>query len=220
MLYNGVSDLVVENLNRIADEVILPAFPSGLEQDPMQQSQEGERLLKAVHKVWSDHTDCMDKLSHILKYMVCSTTHYSSCQPPSAHSLQDRVYVKSANVLEVVELGRDLFVKHIVRPPIKDHVITAILSLLRIERDGFVINRSAVTNCVDALLQLSDHPDGITVYARYLEPEIIRQSVAYYKAEAERLLETYDTPEYLRRVCSSLSLFPLDLLHLPFALSG
>jgi cullin 3 len=40
----------------------------------MQQSQEGERLLKAVHKVWSDHTDCMDKLSHILKYMVRSTT--------------------------------------------------------------------------------------------------------------------------------------------------
>jgi cullin 3 len=179
----------------------------------MQQSQEGERLLKAVHKVWSDHTDCMDKLSHILKYMVCSTTHYVSCQPPSAYSPQDRVYVKSANVLEVVELGRDLFVKHIVRPPIKDHVITAILSLLRIERDGFVINRSAVTNCVDALLQLSDHPDGISVYTRYLEPEILRQSVAYYKAEAERLLETCDTPEYLRRVC------PSPFFHWPASLS-
>ena len=117
------------------------------------------------------------------------------------------MYVRSANVLEVVELGRDLFVKHIVRPPIKDHVITAILSLLRIERDGFVINRSAVTNCVDALLQLSDNPDGITVYTRYLEPEILRLSDAYYKAEAERLLETCDTPEYLRRVYAlSLSL--------------
>jgi cullin 3 len=72
MLYNGVRDLVIENLNRLAEETIFPAFPSGLEQDPMQQSQEGERLLKAVHKVWSDHADCMDKLSHILKYMVCS----------------------------------------------------------------------------------------------------------------------------------------------------
>ena len=70
MLYNGVRDLVIENLNRLAQESILPAFPSGLEQDPMQQSQEGERLLKAVYKVWSDHADCMDKLSHILKYMV------------------------------------------------------------------------------------------------------------------------------------------------------
>ena len=130
------------------------------------------------------------------------------------------MYVKSANVLEVVELGRDLFVKHIVRPPIKDHVITAILSLLRIERDGFVINRSAVTNCVDALLQLSDHPDGISVYTRYLEPEILRLSDIYYNAEAERLLETCDTPEYLRRVCSLFSLVHLGLPNCTFALSG
>jgi hypothetical protein len=71
MLYNGVKDLVIENLNRLAEEIVIPAFPPALEQDPMQQSREGERLLKAVHKVWSDHTDSMDKLSHILKYMVC-----------------------------------------------------------------------------------------------------------------------------------------------------
>jgi Cullin family len=108
--------------------------------------------------------------------------------------------VKSANVLEVVELGRDLFVKHIIRPPIKDHVINTILSLLQIERDGYVINRSAITNCVEALLLLSDNSDGTSVYKQYLEPEILRQSDAYYKAEAARLLETCDAVEYLRRV--------------------
>ena len=71
MLYDGVRDLVVENLNRLAQEIILPAFPSGLEQDPMRQNHEGERLLEAVHEVWSDHTDGMDiKLCHILRYMV------------------------------------------------------------------------------------------------------------------------------------------------------
>ena len=74
MLYDGVRDVVVENLNRLAQETILPAVPSGLEQGPMRQNHEGERLLKAVHEVWSDHTDCMDKLSHILKYMVRPTT--------------------------------------------------------------------------------------------------------------------------------------------------
>ena len=75
VLYNGVRDIVVENLNRLAQETILPAFPSGLEQAPMQQSQEGERLLKAVHEVWSDHTDCVDnKLRHVLRYMVRPTT--------------------------------------------------------------------------------------------------------------------------------------------------
>jgi len=110
------------------------------------------------------------------------------------------VYVKSANLLEVVDLGRDLFVKHIIRPPIKDHIINAILSLLHIERDGYVINRSAITSCVDALSKLSDSSDGTTIYKRHLEPEILRESEVYYKAEASRLLETCDALEYLRRV--------------------
>jgi len=70
----GLDDLVIENLNRLAEEKILPAFPSGLEQDPMQQSQDRERLLEAVHKVWSDHASDMDNLSYILKYMVRPTT--------------------------------------------------------------------------------------------------------------------------------------------------
>ncbi|KAI0250273.1 Cullin-domain-containing protein [Lactifluus subvellereus] len=105
----------------------------------------------------------------------------------------------------VVELGRDLFVRHIIRPPIKDHVINTILSLLHIERDGYVINRSAITNCVEALLLLSDHPDGTSVYKRYLEPEILRQSDVYYKAEAARLLETCNALEYLRRVQARFS---------------
>jgi len=108
--------------------------------------------------------------------------------------------VKSANLLEVVDLGRDLFVKHIIRPPIKDHSINSILSLMHIERDGYVISRSAIMSCVDTLSKLSDSLDGTTVYKQYLEPEILSQSEAYYKAEAGSLLETYDTAEYLRRV--------------------
>jgi cullin 3 len=117
--------------------------------------------------------------------------------------------VKSANLLEVVDLGRDLFVKHIIRPPIKDHVINSILSLMHIERDGYVINRSAIMSCVDTLSKISDSPDGTTAYKQYLEPEILSQSEAYYKAEAGRLLETYDTVEYLRRV-NLLSLIVLS----------
>jgi Cullin family len=103
--------------------------------------------------------------------------------------------------------------KHIIRPPIKEHVINAILSLLHIERDGYVINRSVVSSCVDILSKLSDSSDGITLYKRYLEPEILSQTEAYYKAEASRLLETYDTPECLRRVNVLSHLF---LTRLPY----
>jgi hypothetical protein len=54
------------------------------------------------------------------------------------------------------------------------------------------------------------------MYQRCLEPEILRQSEAYYEAEAERLLETCDGLEYLSRV-SSLYELPSWLVILPFA---
>ncbi|THH15832.1 hypothetical protein EW146_g4703 [Bondarzewia mesenterica] len=181
MLYNGVNELVAQNLDRLAAEIILPAFPTGLSGDPVHESQEGEMLLKALTKVWEDHTGSMTKLGHILKYM-------------------DRIYTKEAKVPEIGEAGRHLFLTHIIRPPIKDHVTAAILSLLRIEREGYTINRSAATGCVDVLLQLTVATDGTTVYKRDLEPAILRESEAFYKAEGERLLETCAAPEYLRRV--------------------
>jgi cullin 3 len=107
--------------------------------------------------------------------------------------------VKSANLLEVVDLGHDLFAKHIIRPPIKEHVINAILNLLHIERNGYLIDQSAIRDCVDTLSKLNDslHDSGMTMYELYLEPKILSQSEAYYKAEADRLLETCDTQKYL-----------------------
>jgi cullin 3 len=63
-----------------------------------------------------------------------------------------------------------------------------------------VINRSAVKECVDVLLLLRVDGDGPSVYKHDLEPAILRDSEAFYKGEGDRLLESYDAPEYLRRV--------------------
>lgn len=70
MLYNGVLSIMKENLNRLAEESIYPTFPTAVDGDPVTESQEDERLLKALTKVWEDHTSSTQKLSHILKYMV------------------------------------------------------------------------------------------------------------------------------------------------------
>jgi cullin 3 len=122
--------------------------------------------------------------------------------------------VKPADLLGVVDLGRDLFVKHVLRSPTRDHVNNAILSLLRLERDGHVINGSTITNCVDNLLRLSDNSDGMTVYKRHLEPDFLRQSEAYYKAEVGKLLETCNVLQYLRRVNPLFVMLILTLLTL------
>ncbi|TFY81653.1 hypothetical protein EWM64_g2358, partial [Hericium alpestre] len=165
MLYDGVKKLISSNLDRLVDEIILPAFPTGMNDDPVHEAQEGERLLKALTKVWEDHTDSTTKISSILKYM-------------------DRAYSKSAHVPEVIDAGRHLFLDRVIRPPIKGHLISAILSLLQIERNG---------------------PDGTSVYKQELEPAVLRESALYYTAEGERLLETCDAPEYLQRVDARLA---------------
>lgn len=73
MLYKGVCQLVAENVERLAEEEIMPTFPSRSSSDPMQQGQEAELLLRALRRVWDDHTGNMSKLRDILKYMVISS---------------------------------------------------------------------------------------------------------------------------------------------------
>ncbi|KAJ7284963.1 Cullin-domain-containing protein [Mycena rebaudengoi] len=179
MLYNGVSQLVSENLDHLADDQVIPAFPTGASDDTM-QSQEAEMLLKALRNIWDDHTSNMVRLGQILKYM-------------------DRVYAKPNDVPEIWDAGLNLFLKHIIRPPIKDHLVTAILNQIQFERDGYVVNRSAIKGCVDVFLALQDST-GLTVYKRDLEPSLLRESETFYAAEGLKLLQSCDAPEYLRRV--------------------
>jgi cullin 3 len=70
MLYNGVCDLVSQNLDSLVISVITPAFPTSSKDDPVHRSQEGERLLIAFRKVWDSHTSSMSKLRDLLQYMV------------------------------------------------------------------------------------------------------------------------------------------------------
>lgn len=119
------------------------------------------------------------------------------------------MYTKVANVPKLIEAGIDLFLKHIIQPPIKSRIVSAISTLLRIERDGHPINRSAVTSavmgCVDVLLQLRHENDTLSVYEKDLEPFILKETEGYYRSEGDRLLETCDASEFLRRVRSLLT---------------
>lgn len=72
MLYKGTQKLIAENLDKLAADEVIPAFPAGSVNDPMHQSQEGEMLLKALKRIWDDHISNMSKLGQILKYMVSS----------------------------------------------------------------------------------------------------------------------------------------------------
>ncbi|KAF6754483.1 ubiquitin ligase SCF complex subunit Cullin [Ephemerocybe angulata] len=179
MLYNGVSALVAEHLDTLAEEHIIPRFPAGSIGDPIQRSQADELLLKGLKDVWDDHESSMTKLGQLLKYM-------------------DRIYPEKAHVPTTWVKGLELFLVHIIKTPIKDHLVTAILKQVQHEREGYVINRSAVKGCVDVFHRLeTDHG---TVYKTELEKKFLEESETFYKSEAQHLLSTCECPEYLRRV--------------------
>ena len=44
-LYDGVKDLIGQNINKLADTIVRPAFPSSVNNDQASKSQESERFL-------------------------------------------------------------------------------------------------------------------------------------------------------------------------------
>ncbi|KAH8118023.1 ubiquitin ligase SCF complex subunit Cullin [Phellopilus nigrolimitatus] len=182
LLYNGVKGLISENIDKLAETEVKPAFPSSVSADPTQKSQEVERFLKAIRNSWDDHIGSMSKLRDILKYM-------------------DRVYTPSANVPVIWDSGMTLFLSQMIRSSIRDHIVGAILNQIEIDREGYAINRSAVKSCVDVLLALREDAEsgGLSVYKRDVEPAVLKDSEAFYADEGEKLLLTCDAPEYLRR---------------------
>jgi cullin 3 len=72
---------------------------------------------------------------------------------------------------------------------------------VKIERQGYDINRSAVKGCVDVFLTLYVSNDGATVYTRDLEPVLLKESREFYEEEGQKSLVECGSPEYLRKVC-------------------
>jgi cullin 3 len=90
---------------------------------------------------------------------------------------------------------------------VQEQIVNAILGQIQVERDGYTINQTAVKECVEIYLKLEDAA-GTKIYFTDIEPAFLAETQKFYVLEAQKLLETCDAAEYLRRVRDSL----LDLL--------
>lgn len=124
------------------------------------------------------------------------------------------MYTVAADVPTTPEVGLKLFLGKVLHHqviPVQDQIVSAILGQIHVERDGFTINRTAVKECVDIYLQLEDEETAKKVYHLDIEPIFLAETRKFYALEAQKLLETCDAAEYLRRVssikqCESLSI--------------
>lgn len=110
------------------------------------------------------------------------------------------MYAPAQRLPVVYDAGVLLFHKHIIEPPIEGHLVSAVLDEVRVERDGFAINQSAVRGCVDVLCLLQGNSRSPTVYLDKLEPPLLRESRKFYAVEGKQKLESYSASEYLTHV--------------------
>ena len=119
------------------------------------------------------------------------------------------MHVEQARVLPIWDLGLELFRDTVLRSakfPIHNHLYTTLLTQIQVEREGSVINRSALKSNIDMLTSLS-HPivnvpiaSRPTVYKHDFEPAFLATSEEFYRAEAARLLDNHDAAQYLQHV--------------------
>lgn len=112
-------------------------------------------------------------------------------------------------MLPIWDLGLELFRDTVLRSakfPVHTHLYTTLLTQIQVEREGSVINRSALKSNIDMLTSLTHPRPNVAlsartnVYKHDFEPAFLATSEEFYRAEAERLLDNNDAAQYLRHV--------------------
>ncbi|KAJ3349956.1 Cullin-3 [Entophlyctis luteolus] len=218
-LYAGAADIITEHLTAITAEVVSPAFPSSTFLRDSQQSRAsdernqtaspsvidaglpgrvslvgGSDYIRTLKQVWEDHLTCMIMIRDILL------------------DLQDRIYVRAQNLPCIYDYGLDLFrdiVLHSKSFPVEAKLVETLLNQILLEREGELIDKSAIKSVTSMLLNLSA-PDArstgstsvstLTTYEGEFEKYFLETSRQFYKLEATKLLETCDAKDFLLRV--------------------
>lgn len=127
---------------------------------------------------------------------------------------QDKVHTEPNGLAPTYTLGLHLFLVHLLRNPdvaIEQNVLNVSLALIRIERDGEIVNRGLLKTLTDMLCELREvssdgkQGEGESVYKSWWEEHFLSETRRYYTTEADTNLETLSTPEFLLRVEKRLS---------------
>lgn len=115
------------------------------------------------------------------------------------------MYAVNNDVAPITVAGLDLFLDNVLHSKtshVQEQIINAILGQIQVERDGYSINQTAVKECVEIYLQLDDKVTKKPIYLYDIEPIFLAETRKFYALEAQKLLETCNASEYLRRVRS------------------
>ncbi|KAI9249557.1 Cullin [Sporodiniella umbellata] len=178
-LYHDVEKVIADYLETIAQEVVVPAFIH-TKTDTVDA---GASFLKTVKRVWDDYTTAVELILQVFNY------------------LNDRL--PKYNLPGIYDMGLNLFRDKVIRSnqyPIQKHIISAMLTQVQFERQGDVIDRTAIKSAVAMLSELTDNDTGESVYVVDFEKRYLEKSASFYQVESQKLITSYDASEFMRRV--------------------
>lgn len=137
---------------------------------------QGDIFLEELNRKWVDHNKALQMIRDILMYM-------------------DRTFVPSNRKTPVHELGLNLWRDVVIHSnETKNRLLDTLLDLVLKERNGEVINRGLMRNLIKMLTDL-----GLSVYQTDFEKSFIEVSKIFYGCESQKLIESCDCGDYLKK---------------------
>jgi len=136
-----------------------------------------EQMLNELVRRWENHKLMIKFLSHVFKYL-------------------DRFYVKRLSLPELSEVGSQSF-HDIVFNAVKRDVRSAILELIRRERECEIIDRKLVKEVVAIFVEMGGARNSLEVYVNDFEELLLSTTADFYTRESAKWAEEDSFPDYM-----------------------
>lgn len=144
---------------------------------PRIKEKHDEAMLRELVRRWENHKLMIKFLSHVFKYL-------------------DRFYVKRLSLPELAEVGSQSF-HEIVFNAVKRDVRSAILELIRRERECEIIDRKLVKEVVEIFVEMGGARNSLEVYVTDFEDMLLSTSADFYSRESSKWAEEDSFPDYM-----------------------
>ena len=144
---------------------------------PRIKEKHDESMLRELVRRWKNHQLMIKFLSNVFKYL-------------------DRFYVKRLSLPELMEVGNQSF-HDIVFNAVKRDVRTAILELIRRERESEIIDRKLVKDVVEIFVEMGGARNSLEVYVTDFEDMLLSTTADFYSRESSRWAEEDSFPDYM-----------------------
>ncbi|ODH37684.1 hypothetical protein ACO22_02594 [Paracoccidioides brasiliensis] len=204
-LYDRVAELEKDWLqNVVLKQVTTYIAPSlsleGDAVDTLDQVNErriaGERFLGKLREVWEDHQLCMGMITDVLMYMD---------KVILQDKLRPSIYVTAMCSFRDYVLNADIGWNR--QMTVYDVFEATVLFMIRLERDGNIIDRPLIRHCIymlEGLYETEREEESGKLYVTSFEPSFLESSRLFYLAEGQRLLATADASTFCKRVAERL----------------